>query len=324
MTYIKQIIDQVNIVTERCGPVLLFGENIDTGSRIAGLARGLTVNPAGRILNVGDCELTHCGVGMGIMLDRGNAVLFMKQLDFLLLGLDQVVNTFNFIRAYRASDDLGSFTILLIVCDQGYQGPQSSMNSAGDVASLANVNVFCLSAASDAAEVISNHFVSPGFRVICVSQHLFGRPALDLPIEWQSSDHAIFRYRSGDDVTIACFNFALRSGVATADQLAKLGAQSDLFHVNFLPGTDMRALRESCARTGRLIVIDDSKTVTKFGDALVADLCACRIDMEVLRLMRRGCPDDGYGVAADQFAVDPDTIVDFLLESFSGALGQTL
>ena len=99
MTYIKQIIESVNGVTERCGPVLLFGENIDTGSRIAGLARGLTVNSKGRILNVGNCELTHCGVGFGMMLDRGNAVLFMKQLDFLLLGLDQIVNTFNFIRA---------------------------------------------------------------------------------------------------------------------------------------------------------------------------------------------------------------------------------
>ena len=30
-----------------------------------------------------------------MMLDGGNAVLFMKQLDFLLLGLDQLVNTFN-------------------------------------------------------------------------------------------------------------------------------------------------------------------------------------------------------------------------------------
>ena len=65
-TYISQIIEQVNVVTERCGPVLLFGENIDTGSRIGGLARGLKVNPAGKILNVGNCELTHCGVVFGV------------------------------------------------------------------------------------------------------------------------------------------------------------------------------------------------------------------------------------------------------------------
>ena len=243
MTYIKQIVEAVNDVTAECGPVLLFGENIDTGSRIAGLARGLTVNSKGRILNVGNCELTHCGVGFGVMLDRGNAVLFMKQLDFLLLGLDQIVNTFNFIRAYRTLDDLGSFTIFLIVCDQGHQGPQSSMNSMGDVASIANVDIFCLNAASDAKKVISETFVCPGFRIVSVSQRLFGESPLEMPIKWQAPDLSIFQYRSGNDVTVACYNFALRSGVAVADHLAKLGMQSDLFHANFLPGSNVTALR---------------------------------------------------------------------------------
>jgi pyruvate/2-oxoglutarate/acetoin dehydrogenase E1 component len=252
---------------------------------------------------------------MGIMLDRGNAVLFMKQLDFLLLGLDQVVNTFNFIRAYRESDDLGSFTIFLIVCDQGYQGPQSSMNSAGDFASLANVPVFCLNAASDAAKVISHHFINPGFRVICVSQRLFGRPAVDLPIEWQSSDDAIFRYRSGNDVTIACFNFSLRSGVNVANYLAASGIRSDLFHVNFLPGVRTEAIQESCARTGKLVLIDDSKTVSKFGDAIVADLHGNSTNVAVLPLVRRGCANQGYGVSDDQFLTDPSLILEFLAKA---------
>jgi pyruvate/2-oxoglutarate/acetoin dehydrogenase E1 component len=315
MTYIKQIIDAVNVVTGKCGPVLLFGENIDTGSRIAGLARGLEVNSAGRILNVGNCELTHCGIGLGMMLDRGNAVLFMKQLDFLLLGIDQIVNTFNFIRAYRSLDDLGSFTIFLIVCDQGYQGPQSSMNSVGDLASLANVDTFCLNAAADAAKVVSDKFIFAGFRSICVSQRLFGAPALEIPAEWQSPDLSIFRYRSGQEVTIACYNFALRSGVVAADHLAKSGVGSDLFHVNFLPGADMTAIRQSCARTGRLIIIDDSKTVTKFGDALVADLCARRINVEILQMVRRGCSHRHYGVTDDQFTVDHDAISNFVRKS---------
>ena len=119
-SYISQIVGEVNLVTENCGLILLFGENIDTGSRIAGLARGLKVNPAGRIQNVGNCELTHCGVGLGMLLDCGQAALFVKQIDFMLLGLDHICNTFNFIRAYRPRNSWGSFTIFVIVCDQGY------------------------------------------------------------------------------------------------------------------------------------------------------------------------------------------------------------
>ena len=139
-SYISSIIVEVNNNLKDCGPILLYGENIDTGSKIGGLARGLIVNSDGKILNVGNCELTHCGVGLGIMLDGGSSALFVKQLDFLLLGLDQICNTYNYIRAYSLKASIGSFTILAIVCDQGFQGPQSSLNAANDFFSIANIN----------------------------------------------------------------------------------------------------------------------------------------------------------------------------------------
>jgi pyruvate dehydrogenase E1 component beta subunit len=310
-TYIKQIIDQVNAVTSGCGPVLLYGENIDTGSRIAGLARGLTVNPAGRILNVGNCELTHCGVGFGIMIDKGNAVLFMKQLDFLLLGLDQLVNTFNYIRAYEGADKIGSFSIFLIICDQGYQGPQSSINAASDFASLANVSVFCLNAVSDVEGIIAEQFVSPGFRIICLSQRLFGGEALDIQTIAKSDDSAVYHYRSGADVTLACYNFALRAGVASADHLAKSGRQCDLFHVNFLPSGNFDAVIESVERTGKLVVMDDSKSLNKFSDRLVAELHRRKIAFSLMSAVRRGSSDREYGVDEDRFVVDDEAVAAF-------------
>jgi len=310
-TYISQITEQINTVTERCGPVLLYGENIDTGSRIAGLARGLKVNPAGRIQNVGNCELTHAGVGLGIMLDGGNSVLFMKQLDFLLLGLDQLVNTFNFIRACGPTERLGSFTVYPIVCDQGYQGPQSSLNSPGDFASLANVNVYCLNGAADASCVIQDQFVSPGFRIVCTSQRLFGSPALEHPIEARSDDNAIFKYSSGDDVTIACFNFSLRAGLGVSEALRSCGLRSDVYHVNFVPGLNMSMLVESCTRTGKLVIVDDSKTVTKFGDSLVTELSERGLHTRVRSFTRRGSCDAAYGVGDDQFEIDFHAVIEF-------------
>jgi len=309
-TYISHITEQINLVTERCGPVLLFGENIDTGSRIAGLARGLKVNPAGKIQNVGNCELTHCGVGFGMMLDGGNSVLFMKQLDFLLLGLDQIVNTSNYIRACTR-EITGSFTIYPVVCDQGYQGPQSSLNSAGDLASLANLDVYCLNTVQESACIISEQFVSPGFRIVATSQRLFGADALDIPFLARASKNAIFKYRSGNDVSIACFNFALREGAGLCDRLKSAGIHADLFHVNFVPEMDWSMLVNSCMRSGRLVILDDSKTVTKFGDRLVAELATQGIPAKVCALTRRGCTNGGYGVGEDKFAFDDEVVAKF-------------
>lgn len=304
LSYISQIIGQVNLVTEKCGSILLYGENIDTGSRIGGLARGLKVNPAGRIQNVGNCELTHCGVGLGMLLDGGQAALFVKQLDFMLLGLDQICNTFNFIRAYRPRNTWGSFTIFAIVCDQGYQGPQSSLNGAGDFASLANLPVYCINSAEDACRVIHSNFASPGFRIICLSQRLFGQPALEVKAEWMSADNSVFRYRSGSEATIVSFNFSLRDTLDMHTKLCDEGVQSDLFHMNYIPGTDLEPLVESCRRTGKLIIVDDSKTVAKFSDAIVTRLCLLGIPVKLLPFIRRGCSDDAYGANEDRLLPD--------------------
>jgi pyruvate/2-oxoglutarate/acetoin dehydrogenase E1 component len=312
LTYIDQIIENVNLVTAKCGPILLYGENIDTGSRIGGLARGLTVNPAGRIQNVGNCELTHCGVGLGMLLDGGQAVLFVKQLDFMLLGLDQICNTFNFIRAYLPKKDWGSFTIFSIICDQGYQGPQSSLNGAGDFASLANLPVYCLNTVEESSRIIQGNLASPGFRIICLSQRLLGQPALQLTAEWASADNSLFRYKSGSDATIVSFNFALRDTLDIHTKLSDVDLHCDVFHMNFIPATDLEPILESCRRTGKLILVDDSKTVTKFGDMVVANICSIGITVKLLTYNRRGCTDYEYGANEDRMLIDAEKAVAFV------------
>jgi pyruvate dehydrogenase E1 component beta subunit len=312
LSYNDHIIREVNLVTHACGPVLLFGENIDTGSRIGGLARGLTVNPKGRIQNVGNCELVHCGLGLGMMLDGGQSALFVKQLDFMLLGIDQFVNTFNCIRAFKSRSEWGSFTIFTLVCDQGFQGPQSSFNGAGDFASIANIPVFCLNAAGDAAQVIRHQFAAPGFRIICLSQRLFGAPALELPLQRSTDDDSVFQYESGSDATVVSFNFSLRDAVEMTARFRSAGVHADLFHVNCVPGAELHSVLESCRRTRKLILIDDSKTVTKWGDVIVTQLSAERAGVDVISFCRRGCADGDYGATDDRFRPDVDTALDFV------------
>ena len=311
-TYIKHILEQVNLVTEKCGPILLFGENIDTGSCIGGLARGLKVNNEGRIQNVGNCELTHCGVGLGILLDGGNAALFVKQLDFMLLGLDQIINTYNFIRAYSPRDCWGSFTIFSIVCDQGFQGPQSSFNGAGDFSSITNIPVYCLNGTADVSRVISKQFVKPGFRIICLSQRQFNNAQLNTIPQWIADDSSLFKYKTGDQGTIVSYNFTLADALSINEKLVNDGLGCDLFQANFVPKMDLVPIFESCERTGKLIIIDDSKTVTKFSDQILTQLCANNINVKLLEINRRGLFDDQYGANQDQIDLSIDKFYNFL------------
>src|SRR5208283_4357065 len=185
--------------------IVLFGQNISAGSCLSGLTRNLKAGKDGVIINTPNCENTLCGVGFGLMVNGTNSIFFMKQQDFLLLGIDQMVNTYNFIR--RKEPD-ASFTIMAIVVDSGYEGPQSCLNSFADFCSIARVPGFAMTNKVDAEQILNSELVSPGFRLLGVSQRLFKTEIIDLPIFFANQDCSIFQYSSGKDATVVCFNFS--------------------------------------------------------------------------------------------------------------------
>jgi len=124
--FINQLIKEKVLEAEK---IVLFGQNISAGSCISGLTRNLKVQN-GLIINTPNSENTLCGVGFGLMLNKISSIFFMKQQDFLLLGIDHLVNTYNIIRQKEPS---ASFTIVTVVMDHGFEGPQHSFNNFGDL-----------------------------------------------------------------------------------------------------------------------------------------------------------------------------------------------
>lgn len=117
--------------------LVLYGQNIGAGSCLGGLTRSLKVQKNGRIINTQNSENTLVGVGFGLMLNNVSSIYFMKQQDFLLLGIDHLVNTYNII---RVNVPKASFTIMPIIVDSGYEGPQSCLNSFADFCSIGSVD----------------------------------------------------------------------------------------------------------------------------------------------------------------------------------------
>ena len=314
-SYLSHLIHKINQRLEAAPPTLLYGENINHGSCISGLARGIVTGERHRILNVGNGELTHIGMGMGIMLDGGNAILFVKQSDFLLLGLDHVVNSFNLIRASRNLEQLGSFTIYSIICDQGYQGPQSSLNSPYDFASLGNVSTFCLNCTADSEWVMNNQFINPGFRFVFVSQRSLTELSYSPTQLGCEPNGSIFWFGSGNFATIVCVGFTLKSGMDLATHMTRAGAPIDLYQVNYRPNMELHDILASCARTGKLVILDDSKSVTKLGDLIACSAAENIPGVKVKHVTRRGLANLDYCVNPDQYIPDINDIANFILRS---------
>ncbi len=252
--YINELIRKKILQEEK---IVVFGQNIVAGSCLGGLTRNLKVSEDGLIINTPNSENTLCGVGFGLMTGGVPAIYFMKQLDFLLLGVDHLVNTYNFIRRKNPS---ASFTIFPIVVDSGYQGLQSSLNNFGDFCSIARVPGFTITNKIDAEAIINSHLVSPGFRIIGVSQRLFGQEILNVESLYVNQENTVFQYKKGNQATIVCFNFSLPYGLELYQKLKETGIEASLFNVNALIPTNWGRVVESAEETKNLIVIDDSKS----------------------------------------------------------------
>lgn len=264
--------------------IVLYGQNIAAGSCLSGLTKNLNVKK-GLIINTQNSENTLCGVGFGLMMSGVSSVFFLKQQDFLLLGIDHLVNTYNFI---RRNEPLASFTIMPVVIDQGYQGLQSSLNNLGDFCSIARIPGFAMSNRADTEEIIGSQLVAPGFRIICLSQRIAREELIDMETLYSNDDNTVFQYTQGGDGTIVCFNFSFPYGWELYKQAKADGINCSLFSVNSLTPTEWERIIEDTRETKRLICIDDSKSENLSCFSLlndVADTCSLKSEIIIKRDM---------------------------------------
>lgn len=170
MKYVELINQEIKKLLNSCTfPVVIYGQNVNAGSYMGGLTKGLRDCTNVKMINTPNCELTLCGVGMGMMASGMNCIFVMKQLDFLLLGMDQLTHTWNVL---KNREGLGSFTILTVITDSGLEGKQSCFDRLGDLGECCDVDTWEIRNNSHVENIVSNVVISEGFRIIAVSQTL--------------------------------------------------------------------------------------------------------------------------------------------------------
>ncbi len=259
MKYLDIINEQIRSVVEKTDNLVLFGQNISAGSCLGGLTKNLCVKTSSKIINSTNSENSLCGFGFGMMMNNVSSVFFMKQLDFLLLGIDHLVNTYNIIRNMK-KDLQSSFTIIPIIVDNGFQGPQSSFNNFGDICSMARIEGRTISTKFEAEKIISENICAPGFRIIGVSQRMFKDDIIELNPLTTNSDYSLIRYTKGENATIVCFNFSLKLGLELLEKCKKEGISCSVFNVTSVTPIEWNEILDDVKKTKNLIIIDDSKS----------------------------------------------------------------
>jgi len=306
MKYVQFVNSLLKNKIEKEKNLVLYGQNINAASCLSGLTRGLGDINNGLTINTPNCENTLVGIGFGLMLNGTSSIFFMKQMDFLLLGIDHLVNTYNVI---RQNEPKASFTIFPINVDSGYEGPQSALNNFNDFCSIAGVEGFSFTNKIDTEQIISHYLVQPGFRIMSPSQRLLREDLLDIKGINQGKDCCYFQYEKGKDVSIVCFNYSLPYGVILSEELREKNINPSLFSINSYLEFDYTHIINDLRVTRNLIVIDDTKSKNSSSDKFLKNLYStCELDQRII--LNRKFSNDLFFPRHDLLQIDYKSIIE--------------
>jgi pyruvate/2-oxoglutarate/acetoin dehydrogenase E1 component len=309
MKYVQYINSLIKDNLSEKSDIVIYGQNIDAGSSLSGLTRDLSVQK-GLIINTQNSENLLVGVGFGLMLNNVSSIFFMKQMDFLLLGIDQLVNTYNII---RQSNPKASFTIFPVTVDSGFEGPQSSLNNFDDFCSIAGVDGYSFTNKEDSLKIISEHLVKPGFRILSTGQRLLREETLELDVLHQDPSGKFFQYRKGNDVSIICFNQALQYGLKLSNIMNTKSISSSLFSINFHLQSNYQYILDDISFTKKLIIIDDSKSRNRFSDKFLSEVFVECLPKKY-KIVTRSIQADDYFPRKDSLEIDYNNIINDMFD----------
>ena len=274
LNYTQFVNSKVKEQFEKYDKSVIFGQNIVAGSRISGLGSGLDNVSGATAINSTNSENSLMGMGFGLSLSGIPSLFLMKQHDFALLGFDQLINTNNVLRNGRLKSP---FIVLMVIVDSGFEGPQASLNSLDEFASLTKAPVHFLST-MESIETAFEHSESPGLHFLALSQLNMKRKVLEATSPVFKTSSAI-QYKSRKpkqsrgSITIVMYGVEIGIGLEVLRTLESAGLCVDLFVMCELSNRIVtNELMNELKNYDVVVVIDTGKSDIHFSSDLTIAL----------------------------------------------------
>jgi acetoin:2,6-dichlorophenolindophenol oxidoreductase subunit beta len=272
LTYIQAVNAALRWGLDQYPEALLFGEDVAIPGGPYGASRGLRERFGDRVFDTPISETAMLGAGVGAAMRGMRPIVEIMYADFFLVALDQVVNQAANVR-YTSR---GRYTCPLTIRSQQAATPgacaQHTQSLEAFFAHVPGLRVGLPADARDAYEMLRAAIAEDDPVVILESRALYPRKQdLDLDAPLEAVGGARVR-RQGDDVTVVSWGRMVHEAVAAADRLAEEGLGADVIDLRWLSPLDLAAVRESIARTGRVVVTHEANRTGGFGAEIAARL----------------------------------------------------
>ena len=256
--------------------VILIGEDIGALGGIFGVTKGLLdeFGPE-RVLEPPIAEYGFTGLAVGAAMRGLRPVVELMFSDFVSVAMDPILNQAAKMR-YMSG---GRFSVPLVLraprgSGDHYAGQHSQCLEAW-FAHIPGLKVVCPSTPADAKGLIRSAVRDPDPVVFLEHKLTYGRegevPApgsTDAPIPLGLADVK----RPGRDLTIICWSRQVFYALEAAEELAAGGIEAEVLDLRSLVPLDWEAVRQSVAKTRRVLIVEEAVRRGGFGAELSAQI----------------------------------------------------
>jgi pyruvate/2-oxoglutarate/acetoin dehydrogenase E1 component len=272
--------------------VVVLGEDVGRGG-IFGQYKGLQqIFGADRVIDTPISEAAIMGAGVGMALAGLRPVVEMRVVDFALCGMDELVNQ----AAKNRFMFGGQGRVPLVARMPGgiwdASAAQHSQSLEAWFAHLPGVVVVSPSTPQDNYSLL-RAALQCGDPVVYIEHKTLWGQRGEVDEDMAVPLGKARRVREGNALTLVSWSKQMQACAAACDTLAAEGVAVDLIDLRTLWPWDRETVLDSCARTGRLLVVHEAVQVAGFG----AEIAASAAEATGCRVARLGAPRVPVGYA---------------------------
>jgi len=273
---------------QRDPSVFLIGEDIGRMGGLFKVTKGLLEEfGAARVIDTPISEAAIAGAGVGSALVGARPVIEFQFLDFITLGMDQVVNHAAKLRYMTA----GSVAVPLVMrapigAGVGL-GAQHSQSLEAWFVHVPGLRVVMPSTPADAKGLLKSAIRDDNPVLFLEHRLLYAQtgpvPEDGFVIPLGSAEIK----RIGKDVTIAATGRTVPLSLGAAEKLAREGIDAEVIDPRTLKPLDKESLLTSVKKTSRLVVVSDGWRTCGYAAevmAVVAEECLFDLDAPIQRV----------------------------------------
>ena len=261
----EAISEAMSDVMDRDSRVILLGQDV---GRFGGAYKEFTGLydrfGASRVRDMPVSEAAMIGLSVGAAIAGMRPLVSITYMDFLMLGLDPLINYAAKVR-FKTAGQLTAPMVVKTTAGARGQGVAHSQCIEAWLMSVPGLAVLAPSTPADAYGLLSSALEHGGPVVFVDHKRLFPYAGKAVCRDYRVEIGKAALRRCGSDVTIVSHSYMTRIALEAAEQLAQEGISCEVLDLRSLAPLDVEAIAESVARTGRLLTLEEGQPTCGVG-----------------------------------------------------------